>query len=105
MSADAEEGVHSFLDLAEVFLEAKRCLLKPWDFPPQATPLPAEHFRLRNDKGRGCCCRRRKLRRAHQLTDLRRTLPRRCIDGELAYFPGNRRTRRPGSVIDHFPEH
>jgi len=27
MSADAEEGVHSFLDLAEVFLEAKRCLL------------------------------------------------------------------------------
>jgi hypothetical protein len=51
MSADAEEGVHSFLDLAEVFLEAKRCLLKPWDFPPQATPLPAEYFRLRNDKG------------------------------------------------------
>jgi len=27
MSADAEEGVHSFLNLAEVFLEAKRCLL------------------------------------------------------------------------------
>jgi hypothetical protein len=103
MSADAEEAVHSFLDLAEVFLEAKRCLLKPWDFPPQR-PYRRNISGCKTARGEVAAAVAENWG-AHQLSDLRRTLPRRCIDGELAYFPGNRRTRRAGSVIDHFPEH
>jgi hypothetical protein len=103
MSADAEEAVHSFLDLAEVFLEAKRCLLKPWDFPPQR-PYRRNISGCKTARGEVAAAVAENWG-AHQLSDLRRTLPRRCIDGELAHFPGKRRTRCLGSVIDHFPDH
>jgi hypothetical protein len=79
MSADTEEGVHSFLDLAEVFLAAKRCLLKPWDFPPQST-YRRNISGCETARGEAAAAVAERCG-AHQLSDLCRILPRRCIDG------------------------